>query len=77
MDLELIHWAHDACRDIDIQFEVWFKGVADTKSAALDLEGASGMETSYVFSNFYSSFWLILANFERLVLGCIEAEFRK
>ena len=31
----------------------------------------------YVFSNLYSNFWLILANFERLVLGCIEAEFCK
>ena len=31
----------------------------------------------YVFSNLYSNFWLILANFERPVLGCIEAEFCK
>ena len=32
------------------------------------------------FSNFYSNFWLrsnFLANFERLVLGCIEAKFCK
>ena len=27
------------------------------------------------FSNFYSNFWLILANFESLVLGCIDAKF--
>ena len=32
---------------------------------------------TYVFSNVYSNFWLFLANFERLVLGCIEAEFGK
>ena len=31
----------------------------------------------YVYSNLFSNFWLILANFERLVLGCIEAEFCK
>ena len=29
------------------------------------------------FSNFYSNCWLCLANFERLVLGCVEAEFCK
>ena len=31
----------------------------------------------YVFSNFYSNFWLILANFERPILGCIDAKFCK
>ena len=44
------------------------------RSAAL----AQRYEDSYVLSNsLYSNFWLILANFERLVLGCIEAEFCK
>ena len=35
----------------------------------------AGTAGDYVFSNFYSNFWLILANFERLFLGCIEAKF--
>ena len=29
----------------------------------------------YVYSNLFSNFWLILANFERPVLGCTKADF--
>ena len=49
--------------------------------AAMEKTEGGASATSYVFSNLHSNFWLIfgkfLANFERLVLGCIEAEFCK
>ena len=32
---------------------------------------------TYVYSNLFSNFWLISANFERPVLGCIEDDFCK
>ena len=36
------------------------------------------IQRTYVFKkNVYSNFWLIFGKLERLVLGCIEAEFRK
>ena len=41
------------------------------------LVGPGLLHRAYVFSNFYSNFWLILPNFERLILGCIEAKFCK
>ena len=52
---------------------------ADEKGSMEDFEPVAAMVLveSYVFSNLFSNFWLILANFERLVLGCIEAEFCK
>ena len=43
-------------------------------------EGRAGFQSEvlgHVFSNFSLTFGYFLANFERLVLGCIEAEFCK
>ena len=37
-------------------------------------DDASGTVSTYVFSNFCSKFWLFFANFERSVLGCIDAK---
>ena len=36
-----------------------------------------GKDVAYVYSNCFSDFWLFLANFERPVLGCIEADLCK
>merc|ERR1711937_662448 len=46
LDLELIHWAHDACRDIDAQYDVWFKEVSASKYPTLNLEGIRSVQKS-------------------------------
>ena len=45
--------------------------------AVLETEGKAVLD--YVFSKFYSNFWLVVGkpNFERLGLGCINAKFCK